>query len=127
LSGAITRNEIRASVGLNAVPWGEQPLVPNNMVEVDPSTGKPQHFDPNQAIKALAGSQAKIVDAVQVLSDKLEGVLRSKSSPNPEAVPVTQSNGEDLPERAAVAPAGGIPAPPSVDAADPPVVGNVPK
>src|SRR6185312_152149 len=86
LSGAITRNEIRASVGLNAVPWGEQPLVPNSMVEVDPSTGKPQHFDPNQAIKSLADSQAKMVDAVQVLSEKLDGVLQAKASPNPEAV-----------------------------------------
>ena len=39
-SGAITRTEVRASVGLDPVPWGEQPLVPNNMVEVDPQTGK---------------------------------------------------------------------------------------
>ena len=38
--GAITRNEVRASVGLDPVPWGEQPLVPNNMVEVDAQTGK---------------------------------------------------------------------------------------
>jgi hypothetical protein len=39
--GAITRNEVRATVGLDPVPWGEQPLVPGNMVEVDPATGKP--------------------------------------------------------------------------------------
>ena len=41
MSGAITRNEIRQSVGLDPVPWGEQALVPNNMVEVDAVTGKP--------------------------------------------------------------------------------------
>lgn len=41
MSGAITRNEIRAAVGLDPVPWGEQPLVPDNMVEVDAATGKP--------------------------------------------------------------------------------------
>jgi len=63
LSGAITRNEIRAAVGLDPVPWGEQPLVPNNMVEVDPATGKPQHFDPSQAIKELAEGQRALVEA----------------------------------------------------------------
>ena len=40
-TGAITRNEVRASIGLDPVAWGEQPLVPNNMVEVDQQTGKP--------------------------------------------------------------------------------------
>jgi len=40
-TGAITRNEIRASVGLDPVPWGDLPLVPNTMVEVDAMTGKP--------------------------------------------------------------------------------------
>jgi phage portal protein BeeE len=53
MSGAITRNEIRQSVGLDPVPWGEQPLVPNNMVEVDAVTGRPQHFDPNAAQKSV--------------------------------------------------------------------------
>jgi phage portal protein BeeE len=46
MTGAITRNEIRQAVGLDPVPWGDQPLVPNNMVEVDPTTGKPEHFQP---------------------------------------------------------------------------------
>lgn len=47
MSGAITRNEIRQAVGLDPVPWGEQPLVPNNMVEVDPATGKPGRSQSN--------------------------------------------------------------------------------
>ena len=40
--GAVTRNEMRASLDLAPVPWGETPLVPNNMVAVDPATGKPE-------------------------------------------------------------------------------------
>jgi HK97 family phage portal protein len=41
-AGALTRNEIRASVGLAPEPWGDTPLVPNTMVAVDPKTGKPE-------------------------------------------------------------------------------------
>ena len=41
ITGAMTRNEVRAAVGLDPVQWGEQPLVPSNMVEVDARTGKP--------------------------------------------------------------------------------------
>ncbi len=39
-SGALTRNEIRASLGLSPVPWGDQPLAPADMVAVD-GAGKP--------------------------------------------------------------------------------------
>jgi hypothetical protein len=39
-SGALTRNEIRASIGFAPVPWGDQPLAPADMVAVD-SAGKP--------------------------------------------------------------------------------------
>ena len=49
LSGAITRNEIRAAVGLDPAPWGEQPLVPDNMVEVDATTGKPMRSAKGEA------------------------------------------------------------------------------
>ena len=40
LSGAITRNELRAAVGLDPVTWGDLPLAPSNMVEVDGRTGE---------------------------------------------------------------------------------------
>jgi len=75
MSGAITRNEIRASVGLDPVAWGEQPLVPNNMVEVDAATGKPQHFDPMQpTLRDLAAGQEKLVDAHTKLASSLEAI-----------------------------------------------------
>lgn len=57
MSGAITRNEIRQAVGLDPVPWGEQPLVPNNMVDVDPTTGKPQHFQPDSMPPTAEGRE----------------------------------------------------------------------
>jgi HK97 family phage portal protein len=44
-SGALTRNEIRASLGLDPVPWGDQPLAPANMVAVDGS-GRPVVLPP---------------------------------------------------------------------------------
>lgn len=46
-SGAITRNEMRATLGLEPVPWGDQPLVDKNMVAVD-ELGRP-HFVPAPA------------------------------------------------------------------------------
>jgi phage portal protein BeeE len=83
MSGAITRNEIRKSVGLDPMPWGEQPLVPNNMVEVDPATGKPEHFDPNvaqpaepahgKAMRDLADAQTGLAEAINVLAGQLKG------------------------------------------------------
>ena len=82
--GALTRNEIRASVGLDPVPWGELPLVQNNMVEVDPTSGKPQHFDANQAVKelsegqrALSEIQTKMASAIEGMAERLEGISSS--------------------------------------------------
>jgi phage portal protein BeeE len=40
--GAVTRNEVRAALDLEPVAWGDQPLAPANMVEVDPRTGIPR-------------------------------------------------------------------------------------
>ncbi|HEX4793712.1 MAG TPA: phage portal protein [Humisphaera sp.] len=40
-SGAVTRNELRASAGLDPMPWGDLPLVPDNMVSVD-AAGEPR-------------------------------------------------------------------------------------
>jgi phage portal protein BeeE len=40
--GAVTRNEMRAALDLEPVPWGETPLVPNTMTPVDAVTGKPE-------------------------------------------------------------------------------------
>jgi HK97 family phage portal protein len=97
LTGAITRNEVRASVGLDPVSWGEQPLVPNNMVEVDPETGRPEHFDPNampapapilpetdassggnaKALDALAAGQQALADAQMKLATALEAMGRN--------------------------------------------------
>jgi hypothetical protein len=73
MSGAITRNEIRASVGLDPTPWGEQPLVPNNMVEVDPQSGKPQHFDPNP-IQTIADGQRTLAEAQTKIASVVEGI-----------------------------------------------------
>jgi HK97 family phage portal protein len=73
MSGAITRNEIRESVGLDPVPWGGQPLVPNNMVEVDSVTGKPQHFNPN-ALKSMAENQRMLAEGQQKLTLALEQI-----------------------------------------------------
>jgi hypothetical protein len=39
-SGALTRNEIRASIGFAPMPWGDQPLAPATMVAVD-EMGRP--------------------------------------------------------------------------------------
>ena len=81
MSGAITRNEIRQAVGLDPVPWGEQPLVPNNMVEVDALTGKPEHFDlnPMQALaegqKSLAEVQQKLAGAIESMGKQLSELL----------------------------------------------------
>ena len=97
MSGAITRNEIRASVGLDPMPWGEQPLVPNNMVEVDPQTGKPEHFDPNaitsiaQGQRELAEAQVKIASAVEEIAKRVEGMEKTK-----EVVAVTMEGGEEM-------------------------------
>lgn len=82
MSGAITRNEIRQSVGLDPMPWGEQPLVPNNMVEVDPETGRPQpsiHATPapielpqDKALAALADAQGRLADAIGLLATRCQ-------------------------------------------------------
>ncbi|HEX4123735.1 MAG TPA: phage portal protein, partial [Tepidisphaeraceae bacterium] len=39
-TGAITRNEIRASVGLDPTPWGDTPLMPKDMLPTD-AAGRP--------------------------------------------------------------------------------------
>jgi phage portal protein BeeE len=70
MSGAITRNEIRESVGLDPVAWGGQPLVPNNMVEVDPATGRPQHFDPN-VMQSVAENQKRMAATIEQVSSKV--------------------------------------------------------
>ena len=121
--GALTRNEIRASVGLDPVPWGEQPLVMNNMVEVDPLTGKPEHFDANQAIKnlsegqrTLTESQVKLVSAIDAISQRLDDALRQKQvspqtdpaidAPAPHLTvdpPAPQAEGEETGEAAGAA------------------------
>ena len=81
LTGAITRNEIRASVGLDPVAWGEQPLVPNNMVEVDAQTGKPQHFDPTQpTLRDLAAGQEKLAEAQTKLALTLQDIHQRLAS-----------------------------------------------
>jgi phage portal protein BeeE len=46
MSGAVTRNELRAAVGLDPAPWGDVPLVADNMVGVDPNTGLPRKDEP---------------------------------------------------------------------------------
>ncbi|HEY2586215.1 MAG TPA: phage portal protein [Tepidisphaeraceae bacterium] len=101
MSGAITRNEIRQSVGLDPVPWGEQPLVPNNMVEVDPVTGKPEHFEVNpvqrlaDAQKSLLESQQKLAGAVEAMGKQLSDLLDLGEPAAPARNAVSQ------PERAA--------------------------
>lgn len=81
MSGAITRNEIRASVGLDPVAWGEQPLVPNNMVEVDAQSGKPQHFDPTQpTLRDLAAGQQVLVEAQTKLASSLDHIHQRLSA-----------------------------------------------
>ena len=63
--------------------------MPNNMVEVDATTGEPQHFDPNAAaIKELAAGQRGLTDAQANLSanlanigQRLEDVLTQKEPP----------------------------------------------
>jgi phage portal protein BeeE len=76
MSGAITRNEIRESVGLDPMPWGEQPLVPNNMVEVDAATGKPMQITAARAeaspphektMVAIMEAQVRLTTAVEHL------------------------------------------------------------
>ena len=47
LSGAITRNEMRASLGLDPVPWGDQPLVDKNMVAVGCGAEDPRDTNRN--------------------------------------------------------------------------------
>ena len=81
MTGAITRNEIRASVGLDPVAWGEQPLVPNNMVEVDAQSGKPQHFDPMQpTLRDLAAGQEKLAEAQIKLALSLDTIQQKLSA-----------------------------------------------
>lgn len=81
MSGAITRNEIRQAVGLDPVPWGEQPLVPNNMVEVDPATGKPEHFEANpmqvlaDGQKSLSNGQQKLAGTIEAMGKQLADLL----------------------------------------------------
>ena len=81
MSGAITRNEIRASVGLGPTQWGEQPLVPNNMVEVDPATGKPEHIDAN-TIRSLVEGQRTLASAIEGIAEQVKGL--AQRSPLPE-------------------------------------------
>ncbi len=80
-SGAITRNEVRSAIGFDPVAWGEQPLVPNNMVEVDATTGKPTHDSARggtaKALDALLASQKAIVD----VQAKMVSALEEMSAP----------------------------------------------
>lgn len=73
LSGAITRNEIRQSVGLDPVPWGEQPLVPNNMVEVDAVSGKPtpDSAEARNAVIDTPPPEAKSVDVAGLIAQAM--------------------------------------------------------
>src|SRR6185437_14153032 len=83
LTGAITRNEIRAAVGLNPVPWGDLPLAPNNMVDVDPTTGHPHHLNtpaPHQTDHLhLTHLQTKLLETL----DHLTLHLKSLTPPAP--------------------------------------------
>ena len=89
MSGAITRNEVRAAMGLDPMQWGEQPLVPNNMVEVDPRTGKPVADSARDGLsaltpgpkgigdlivgqKALVDTQTKLAAAVEEIARRLD-------------------------------------------------------
>ncbi len=51
-NGVILRNEARAELGLEAMPWGDQPLAPSTMIAVD-ETGKPIPPTPNPAFGSL--------------------------------------------------------------------------
>jgi len=62
LSGAVTRNELRASVGLDPAPWGDMPLVPQTMVEVDARTGKPQKAQRKKRL--CPKSRARIIEQI---------------------------------------------------------------
>jgi HK97 family phage portal protein len=94
LSGAITRNEVRASMGLDPAPWGEQPLVPNNMVEVDAQTGKPVADSAEVGTmapapkgiddliagqKALVETQTKLVAALAEISRSLDRSTKTEA------------------------------------------------
>jgi len=78
LTGAITRNEIRAAVGLNPVEWGDLPLAPNSMVDVDPHTGHPHHLN-TQAIQSIAQQQREMAEVQTKLIEAVgEIALRVK-------------------------------------------------
>jgi len=86
MSGAITRNEIRSSVGLGPTAWGEQPLVPNNMVEVDPQTGKPEHIDAN-TVRSLVEGQTKLASAVEQIAQHVKGLAQPSALPLEDSCP----------------------------------------
>jgi HK97 family phage portal protein len=86
MSGAITRNEIRSSVGLGPTAWGEQPLVPNNMVEVDPQTGKPEHIDAN-TVRSLVEGQTKLASAVEQIAQHVKGLAQPSALPPEDSCP----------------------------------------
>lgn len=79
--GAVTRNEFRDAVGLPETDWGNTPLVPSNMVGVDPSGnpippqnpfaslmgGGSQTQGTEDAAKQNAASQAQIASVLTTL------------------------------------------------------------
>jgi HK97 family phage portal protein len=75
MSGAITRNEIRDAVGLDPVPWGDAPLVPNNMVAVDINTGKPQALPAEPPAEPVALEEDKALSALADASSTLARVI----------------------------------------------------
>jgi len=98
--GAMTRNEVRAALDLDPVPWGDQPLAPGNLVEVDPQTGIPEPHtppaiayppmpDPTQLAleilsrgqQSLADAQIKLAAALQEIAAKLQTSVATTIEP----------------------------------------------
>lgn len=103
LTGAITRNEIRAAVGLNPVPWGELPLAPNNMVDVDPHTGHPNHLTPatiQQIVaqqRAMGEMQTKMAEAIEGIALQVKGMAGREEVPGV-AAPMNPPHEPPVPE-----------------------------
>ena len=76
-SGAVTRNEQRQILGLEPQPWGDQPTIDKNQVEVDAATGIPKTPvpTPTQPGKDLSvDDSAKtiaVLDAVKSLGKRI--------------------------------------------------------
>lgn len=90
-SGAVTRNELRASVGLDPATWGDMPLVPDTMVEVDAQTGRPG-TKPREAprsrrsritrvLRSLAQTQQSLVESHVQLTKVVDCVAKQISAP----------------------------------------------